>query len=84
MQFSVATTIIALAASAAAFPAGIFPRQSNLTTTDTAVCGNATYSETEYKCWNTNLLCPILNGTTTFPCGSDPTSFNCYLPSQYL
>ncbi|EMD00635.1 hypothetical protein BAUCODRAFT_62475 [Baudoinia panamericana UAMH 10762] len=41
-------------------------------------CGNAYYLPTQYTCYDTDFLCPVLNGVPTLQCGPD-----CYNPSTY-
>ena len=41
-------------------------------------CGEAWYLPSMYTCYDTNFLCPVINGTPTLRCGPD-----CYLTSMY-
>lgn len=41
-------------------------------------CGDAFYHASEYICYPSNFLCPVLNGTPTLKCGGD-----CYLSNLY-
>ncbi len=41
-------------------------------------CGDAWYLPSMYTCYDTNFLCPVINGTPTLRCGPD-----CYLTSMY-
>ncbi|KAL4812291.1 hypothetical protein BDW67DRAFT_170304 [Aspergillus spinulosporus] len=45
---------------------------------DLLVCGGQSYWKPKYNCFANNILCPILDGFRTLPCGAD-----CYLESQY-
>lgn len=47
-------------------------------TTTLLPCGTAFYDPSQYNCYNSDFLCPIIGGAATIRCGSD-----CYLPSQY-
>ena len=41
-------------------------------------CGDAQYLESMYTCYDTDFLCPVVDGTPTLRCGGA-----CYLPSMY-
>ncbi|KAG4438564.1 hypothetical protein IFR05_005939 [Cadophora sp. M221] len=41
-------------------------------------CGDAFYSTSKYTCYDSDFLCPVLNGQPTLRCGPD-----CYLPDMY-
>lgn len=41
-------------------------------------CGDAWYLPSMYTCYDTDFLCPVVDGTATLRCGPD-----CYLPSMY-
>ncbi|KAL4739051.1 hypothetical protein BDV11DRAFT_188544 [Aspergillus similis] len=45
---------------------------------DLSVCGGQSYWKLKYNCFANCVLCPILDGFRTLPCGAD-----CYLESQY-
>lgn len=42
------------------------------------LCGDVWYLPSMYTCYDTNFLCPVINGTPTLRCGPD-----CYLTSMY-
>ncbi|KAK0120403.1 hypothetical protein ONS96_010618 [Cadophora gregata f. sp. sojae] len=41
-------------------------------------CGDAFYLKSKYTCYDTDFLCPVINGEPTLRCGPD-----CYLPEMY-
>ncbi|KAL3436063.1 hypothetical protein BDV09DRAFT_165849 [Aspergillus tetrazonus] len=45
---------------------------------DLLVCGGESYWKPKYNCFANGILCPILDGLRTLPCGAD-----CYVESQY-
>ncbi|KAL2070164.1 hypothetical protein VTL71DRAFT_13190 [Oculimacula yallundae] len=45
---------------------------------DLKACGDAFYSPSMYTCYDSDFLCPILDGRPTIRCGPD-----CYLPEMY-
>merc|ERR1712093_15759 len=45
---------------------------------DLQACGDAFYSPSEYTCYDSDFLCPVLDGEPTLRCGPD-----CYLPENY-
>lgn len=56
-------------------------RCTNTSQPDSAVqfCGSAPYKPGAYTCWNSNFLCPVLNGEATLACGGTA----CYNPREY-
>ncbi|KAJ7758262.1 hypothetical protein B0H16DRAFT_1720865 [Mycena metata] len=50
-------------------------------------CGASNYFVSQYTCFDDFILCPILNGTITLPCGVacdvPPCDIPCYDPNQY-
>ncbi|KAF8192251.1 carbohydrate binding-domain-containing protein [Mycena galopus ATCC 62051] len=41
-------------------------------------CGNSRFYPSQYVCLDGNMLCPVINGTATFNCGTA-----CYARTQY-
>jgi len=42
-------------------------------------CGVAFYSKSNYTCYDSTFLCPVIEGQPTLRCNRD-----CYLPYEYL